>query len=535
MQEEDHLQFDDALTRLCDDALTPAQRDQLTKELRDSKLARESYIRYVSLNFWLRARFNRLKPHADSTTALRAIAATSLSAPRAKRRILWPALVAVAASVFFATAVWKFGWVGSRVEQTPKAYRPIAALVVATYECDWERNGAANRLGQVLRDGDVIDIRSGLAELRFDSGARLIVRGSTALEIASAKSCNLQRGELVARLDEAGAGFTVTADSLRVVDLGTAFGVRRRAVDDIQLEVFDGQISVYDTADRPMAAAAEAIGTLKQGQMATASLRNGSLSETFRVGASPSGEFVRDMPPGAARFHPRSERLAVDGFSRVGDGRPLAGVESGFGWTSAWRADTVAYSDAHVAGFAGQATSNNQGNAAVHRRLPWSLDKSRPVYASARFRIDGSDWICTAWIVLFQDARERGAGESNLMAFGISDRRFSARLASRTEDLTVLPAAKWSGDFGEYVPGEEHRLVAKLEFDVDRQMEKLSLWVDPSQDQLTSAPEPTHVVTRDTGRDRIDTIAVRFWEMDGDTRGYIDDIRVGPTWRSVVE
>ncbi len=537
MGNQDLPQLDDLLTRLCDGGLSDLERAELADELRRSQSARQSYMRYVSLHFWLRSRYGMMKPDSDAEPAPRPEPAVSPMAVRpAGSRWSWPWAAALAASVLVvATLAWMFAMEGSHSPENVAGYRNVAALVTATQDCRWGDGSVASRVGQVLRDHDRVDIRSGAVELQFDSGARVIARGPTTLEVASAKNCELKSGEVVARFEQGNDGFSVTADSLRVVDLGTEFGVRRSSHDRIQLEVFEGEIAVYDTSVSPTRVASGALGILHQGQTAIASLRRDKVANAIQIGARLSGDFLRVMPPGANRGGTQADKSVADGFGSVADGQLLTGLNTGFGWDSPWRSNNVTYRTADVAGFASHATNNDQGHTAVHRSLPWVLDKRSPIYASAHFCIDGADPICTAWVMLTQSSSEPGAGESDLMAFGISDQQFSARLASGSEELTGLAAAKWSGDFGQYAPGEEHWLVAKLEFNAVGDMERLSVWVDPIAHPAGPLSAPTHVVTRDTGKNEVDTVAIRFWEMDGDARGYVDDVRIGTSWRSVVE
>lgn len=534
MQSPDPIPTEELLQRLCDGGLTADQRSNLREVLRTSPGARQSYIEYVSLHFWLRERFARMLPVDEPNTTAQQSLPARLPGDRPQRWRLrsWrlAAVLAASLAVVASLAYWGIDW--SAPVAAPHAnHASVAAMVVAVDQCLWGNGNQLAGVGDVLRAQQVVDVRSGLTQLRFDSGARVTLQGPCRVEITSSTHCKLLEGALVARLDKSlGSGFAVTSGAFRVVDLGTEFGVRRVSANDVELEVFDGEIAVYDTTAPSTSFSVDPLGKLSHGEVAHAVVRSADGTKSLRKLRTLQQPFAREIPA-AAEHDMQPSQVVAEGFSQMGNGRRLSGVHSGIGWQSPWQTDNVAFQEAEVIGFAGRATSTQRGNASVHRPLPRPFGKDELIYASARFSIEGPDTICTAWVLLFQQQDEPGAGESNLAAFGISDRKFSARLASATRELTQLPASKWSGDFGEYLDGEEHLLVVKLEFDVEQNRERLSLWIDPSASEPS---HPDHVATRDTGRSGVDCIAVRFWEMDGDTQGYVDDLRIGPTWQSVV-
>ncbi|MCX6953705.1 MAG: hypothetical protein NTV51_16260, partial [Verrucomicrobia bacterium] len=65
----------------------------------------------------------------------------------------------------------------------------------------------------------------GIATLRFDSGATVTIEAPTKLEILSAMRCRLIEGSATAEVPEPAHGFTIDTPDLKVVDLGTRFGV----------------------------------------------------------------------------------------------------------------------------------------------------------------------------------------------------------------------------------------------------------------------------------------------------------------------
>lgn len=531
----DDAHYSELLDQLCEQRLSESGRQTLLENLRSSASRRRSYIEYVSLHFWLRERYRRLqREDAEETdpAAPASLSTTPELRPGAGRRRtrLW--FFAVAATLFVAAASTYLIFGGQRTTKSGPPGR-IAAFLVNTEDCRWSGEQSPREVGAVVREGDRINLESGLAELQFDSGVRTVVRAPATLHIVSAQSCRLESGELVARMDGDAARFAVAAGDARIVDQGTEFGARLLDNRRVEIEVFEGEIAVHDASLPPQQDAPAY--TLAAGQTAAGSVVRGQVASDRKTDMPLSRPFVRALSAAARPFDGRRQSLrAVDGFAVVRDGRSLSGVSTGAGWDGPWSDHAVEFVTTDVAVTAGEATNNGPGGAAVHRNLAHPLTASEAVYASARFRIDGSDPVCTAWVMLFQRSSAPGGGEAELMAFGICDGRFSARLASKTVDLALLPAAKWSGDFGDYKAGEEHFIVAKLEFDAMSDNERLSLWIDPLA-AGDAEPEPDHAVRRDTGKTTADAAAVRFWEFDGETRGRIDDLRIGTTWAAVTQ
>ena len=533
---ENESGFYRSLEALCDDGFTRPLPEQHVEQLRQSRSARRLYVRYLSLHFWLRQRFSRQKGDLHASRLAELFAGFGEKPTLPWFRKTGTRYAALAAAVFFVL-VSTVGWLISSSQDhggkspSPTAY---AALITKSHDARWEAGSPIDRLGQVVNNRGRLCLKSGLVELRYDSGATVILKGPAVLQVTGSNSCLLESGELVAHVSQNANGFSVQAGAAKIVDLGTSFGVRRQGEKDIQVRVFQGLVQIIDVSGQQPTTTQKMIGNLEAGQAAAVTADESGTSLQMNRQDRLPGDFVLEMPESAETYQLRgSELVAIDGFTRSSSGRLLTDMNGGFGWTEPWQDKTTELTTTEVVVFSNSATSEEAGTAAAHRWLPRAIGRKGPVYASARFRISGPDTICTAWILLFERSRKPGGGEANLMAFGISDRKFSARLAPRDGDLAVAPNSKRLGDFGKYTDGKTHTLVAKLEFNAQGNKERLSLWIDPVQTKGESPPQPDHLVLYDTGRDHIDTVAVRFWEMDGETKGYVDDLKIGTSWQAV--
>jgi ferric-dicitrate binding protein FerR (iron transport regulator) len=240
------------LTALIEDYLTgqidEARLRDLEARLRDDPEARREFVRYArlhtDLHFELRAR-------EASERVLDAIARQTDSPPTPaepapprhgllRRRAL--VLSAVAAGLLVVTAV---GWWIFR----SRSEAPEVAWLVNAQNCTWTGGEPPTD----LRPGKVLAIDGGLAEFRFQGGARLILEGPARLELLSATSARLHQGRLTARVAGA-SGFEVLSPQGRVVDHGTEFGVAVSSAGATSVRVFEGRVEVLPAGAAPATA-----------------------------------------------------------------------------------------------------------------------------------------------------------------------------------------------------------------------------------------------------------------------------------------
>lgn len=148
----------------------------------------------------------------------------------------------------------------------------------------WQGAGAA--VGDVLEEGRVLEIASGIAELKFPAGVSVLLEGPASFQITGPKSARLERGRLVARvLEVKGRGFVIDGPSGRIVDLGTEFGVSVGKSGEMEVHVLEGAVTAATHGNQ------DDIVTLHK-------------NEAMRLGDGPSkrmnaddGVFITDLPP----------------------------------------------------------------------------------------------------------------------------------------------------------------------------------------------------------------------------------------------
>jgi hypothetical protein len=190
---------------------------------------------------WLHA---SLRAESDTLAASfsRSVNESSLVEPvrTAPRRAWTASALALAACVALVLGVWAL--------RTPQpADAPIATLVQAD-GCKWAGSDLPTATNSELGTGKLALVE-GIATLKFKSGAVVTLEAPTTLEMIGAMHCRLIEGTLTAEVPESAHGFTIDTADMKVVDLGTRFGVTSGSVGNSQVRVFEGEVEIGGLAD----------------------------------------------------------------------------------------------------------------------------------------------------------------------------------------------------------------------------------------------------------------------------------------------
>lgn len=217
---------DERIQQAIDGLLSPAEYEAFQAEvLRDAKL-RAAYVEQVWLHASLRAQrdtlFAAAQPAAESKKPLRR----------------WPLAICSAAVAACATFLLSLAFPSA----SPRLPAPVATLVQADH-CVWAGSDLPTAVNSQLGPGQLA-LLQGIATLRFQSGALVTIEAPTKIQIVSAMHCRLLEGSLIAEAPESAHGFTVDAAGMKIVDLGTKFGVTAGSGGDSQVRVFEGEVEV---------------------------------------------------------------------------------------------------------------------------------------------------------------------------------------------------------------------------------------------------------------------------------------------------
>lgn len=140
-----------------------------------------------------------------------------------------------------------------------------------------------------LRAGSRLLLASGLAEIHFGKGAKLILEGPADLEIRGREKAWLHHGRASVEISsDRVKGFMLESIRGWVVDLGTAFGMFVNPLGEVEVQVFEGKVKAVPAAEK------QAIILRKD---ETLLMREGGHQKS---GAAPEQSFVTALPPQAA-------------------------------------------------------------------------------------------------------------------------------------------------------------------------------------------------------------------------------------------
>lgn len=130
--------------------------------------------------------------------------------------------------------------------QRDSTSEPIAWLVNA-HACQWSGGfvPAAN-----MQANDYVKLESGLVQIRFVSGADVLIEGPAELILLSSMSAKLNRGRVSVKVPKSMKGFEIYSPQGRVLDLGTEFGVTVSDDGLTDVLVFDGEVETFVGNDK---------------------------------------------------------------------------------------------------------------------------------------------------------------------------------------------------------------------------------------------------------------------------------------------
>jgi hypothetical protein len=97
-------------------------------------------------------------------------------------------------------------------------------MLTRAVDARWGGKSAPLRVGSALGPG-WLRLESGLAQVVFYSGARVVIEGPAELRLVSPHEAFCPIGRLLAEVPEPARGFRLGTDHVNVVDLGTSFGI----------------------------------------------------------------------------------------------------------------------------------------------------------------------------------------------------------------------------------------------------------------------------------------------------------------------
>ena len=161
----------------------------------------------------------------------------SVSAPRRVASPLRPIAWAIAATVLFA-----LGAVGGLLSGSIQP--EVIATLASVEEAAWQ-SALPTMPGSELTKG-TLALTSGIATIRFRSGAEVTLQSPAKLAIETPMRAKLISGAAMVEVPDSAIGFVLATPEGYAVDHGTQFSVRvDEANQNSRFEVIDGEISIH--------------------------------------------------------------------------------------------------------------------------------------------------------------------------------------------------------------------------------------------------------------------------------------------------
>lgn len=257
-------EFDDAVAAVCHGLAGDEQMRALNSLLRDNPAAQDEYLFRVELHSRLASETDLFATTASDVSAVEPCPLTparSLDRARGKsdspsifkfpaprKPVAWA--VALAASFVVLAAGFALWLKRPAAKGTTST---AVAMLTRVVEARWAQSTGPLRVGSALEPG-WLRLESGLAQVIFYSGARVVIEGPAELQLVSPSEAVCPSGRLLAEVPQPARGFRLKTDQLSVVDLGTAFGIDA-APDQTEVHVFKGRVDVF-----PETAAKQSLG-----------------------------------------------------------------------------------------------------------------------------------------------------------------------------------------------------------------------------------------------------------------------------------
>ncbi len=164
------------------------------------------------------------------------------------------------------------------------------ARVTKLAAVEWSRKDGGLAEWARVEEGQEIGLKSGMAELTFDCGAQMVVRGPAKLTVLGPLKVKVASGRFTTRVGKDARGFTLVTPSGRVIDLGTEFGLMLDDRGGMSVAVFEGIVDIEYANSKQKAPASRRL-------VAGEGVRVGSEGQLKRLVAIDSDTFPRlDKP-----------------------------------------------------------------------------------------------------------------------------------------------------------------------------------------------------------------------------------------------
>ncbi len=263
-------EFDEAVAAVCHDTFSDTQAQALNELLRSHPAARDEYISRVELHARLASEpdlFVAAPAQGDEAAPSGSLREQPLNVvplrppPHKRRKVLGWAIALAACVAILASGWWE--WRGPRQDERKGATSKAVAMLSRVVDVQWSSPDDVPRLGAPLDPG-WLRLKSGLAQVVFYSGARVVIEGPAEFQIISSSEASCRVGRLTAEVPPQARGFRIATPQMNVTDLGTVFGLNVKEA-ATELHVFKGSVEFLPTIGTAKQSLQEGSGAVAEG------------------------------------------------------------------------------------------------------------------------------------------------------------------------------------------------------------------------------------------------------------------------------
>jgi len=245
MNSEERNKLEELLATLMESALSDSEQKELDQILQSSDEARDYYNDYIDTHIALDWHFG------DQSLDLPSGLEPMINQPPEKKTLKFIAPILALAAILTLVFV------------LPKTEKPDESnlaqkdyTLLKSVSANWDKN-------QNFKVGDGFEkgkhsLKSGYCEISNGKGVKLIVEGPAEFDLVSPMKVKLEKGTIVAAVEEEGIGFQVDTPKTNVVDLGTEFGVSVQENGDTEVHVLDGKVETITGSNKKLINKSEA-------------------------------------------------------------------------------------------------------------------------------------------------------------------------------------------------------------------------------------------------------------------------------------
>jgi hypothetical protein len=260
------------LAGLTEGLLTQVEEEELTGLLNADDAARAFYRDYIAMDaqLWWEYALPKVSPHAEVPVPAPGFFTATFHSTVGYFSSGWPvaylvATVVLSIGLFIAHVTPNSHpvWVAQGPRPTQSRLLPEPELqsvgrITGVADCRWAGETIEPVPGTPVPLGRRYSLASGLLEITYDRGARVILQGPVAYKVESAAGGFLSVGKLTAKVEQGSEvsnhkseitnpKFIVRTPTATVTDLGTEFGVEVAKSGETTSHVFRGSIRIQGT------------------------------------------------------------------------------------------------------------------------------------------------------------------------------------------------------------------------------------------------------------------------------------------------